>query len=242
MHDTSLAEQIVVRHLAGSIAVTGATKVGIGTDGRPLTIALVGPTGVGKTTTLAKLAARFKLQQGKRVGLITADTYRIAAVDQLRSYADIIGLPLLVALTPTEMQQATNELVDCDVVLIDTAGRSQNDADRIDQLKGFVRAAGPHQVHLVLAATASDRVLAQEVAAFTTVGIDAIVLTKLDEAACLGPPVRVAAQAGRPVSFLTTGQEVPDHLEPAEGRRVAELILGLSKLGAEQPASKAVHS
>src|SRR5690606_9665009 len=89
----------------------------------PLRLALIGPTGVGKTTTVAKLAATFKLKQRKNVGLITSDTYRIAAVEQLRTYANIIGLRLEVALTPAEMAQACHALRDCDVILIDTAGR-----------------------------------------------------------------------------------------------------------------------
>src|SRR5205814_8215773 len=128
-------------------------------DGRPLTIALIGPTGVGKTTTVAKLAATYKLRHGKRVGLVTTDTYRIAAVDQLRTYAEIIGLPLKVALSPTEMTTVCQGLSECDVILIDTAGRSQREAARLDELRQLLAAAKPHQTHLVLSSTACEAVL-----------------------------------------------------------------------------------
>jgi len=105
-------------------------------------IALVGPTGVGKTTTIAKLAAKLKLRQHLRVGLITVDTYRIAAVDQLKTYAEILDIPLEIVLTPEEMQQAVDRLADREVVLIDTSGRSQNDTDRLGELKSFLEVVG----------------------------------------------------------------------------------------------------
>jgi len=195
-------------------------------DGRPLTVALIGPTGVGKTTTLAKLAASFKLRHGRSVGLITADSYRIAAVDQLRTYANIIGLPLEVALTPADMRQAVHALSDCDVILIDTAGRSQRDHDRLNELRAFLDAAAPHEVHLVLSSTASEKVLLQESEAFASVGADKVVLTKLDEAVSFGMLINVIRRVGKELSFFTTGQEVPDHIELGRSDRLAELILG----------------
>jgi flagellar biosynthesis protein FlhF len=195
-------------------------------DDRPLTIALIGPTGVGKTTTLAKLAASFKLRHGKKVGLITSDTYRIAAVDQLRTYANIIGLPLEVAITPTEMRHALHALRENDVILIDTAGRSQNDAGRIQELKQFINAANPHEVHLVLSSTAGEKVLLNEAEAFAEVGVHKIMLTKLDEAVSFGMLINVIRQVGKQLSFVTTGQEVPKHLEVGRADRIAELVLG----------------
>src|SRR5262249_55200672 len=119
--DPEVVQQAVLRRLAAYIPVCAEpVKIGRAGDGRPLTVALVGPTGVGKTTTVAKLAATYKLRHGRKVGLITCDTYRIAAVDQLRTYANIIGLPLRVVMTPAEMRSACAALSDCDVVLIDT--------------------------------------------------------------------------------------------------------------------------
>ncbi|HRP61762.1 MAG TPA: flagellar biosynthesis protein FlhF [Phycisphaerales bacterium] len=219
LDDEASVRNAVLRRLSECIPV-GAVPVAVDVaDGRPLTIALVGPTGVGKTTTIAKLAASYKLRHGRNVGLITSDTYRIAAVDQLRTYANIIGLPLQVALTPTEMRQAIHALRSCDVILIDTAGRSQNDSDRLAELREFVAAAAPHEVHLVLSGTAGERVLLREAEAFSAIGIHKIVLTKLDEAVSFGMLVDVVRRIGKQLSFVTTGQEVPDHIEVGRPER-----------------------
>lgn len=190
------------------------------------TLSLIGPTGVGKTTTLAKLAALLKLRLNLRVGLITCDTYRIAAVEQLRTYAEIIGLPLQVVEDPQQMREAKHRFADLDAVLVDTAGRSQNDRQRIEELQAFVDAAEPDEVHLVLSAVASDRVLRREAAAFTRVRTDRLLFSKLDEAVTFGPLFSLAVRLARPISYLTTGQEVPEHLEPATPARVAEILIG----------------
>ena len=195
-------------------------------DGRPRTIALVGPTGVGKTTTVAKLAANFLLKENRKVGLITADTFRIAAVEQLRTYAGIIGLPLEVVRGPGELRDAMARLADCDIILIDTAGRSQRDTDRLGELAELLDVAKPHETHLVLAATSSQKVMLDVAERFGRIDTDRVIFTKLDEAASCGPLLNVAKQLGKPLSYLTTGQEVPHQIEPAYPRRLAELILG----------------
>ncbi|HEY2251169.1 MAG TPA: flagellar biosynthesis protein FlhF, partial [Planctomycetaceae bacterium] len=118
------------------------------TPGRRRVVALVGPTGVGKTTTIAKLAANFRLRDGIRMGLVTVDTYRIAAVEQLRTYAEIIDLPMKVVTSPQEMSRALDELMGLDLVLIDTAGRSPHDEPRIQELKALLAAAKVDEVHL----------------------------------------------------------------------------------------------
>ncbi len=189
--------------------------------------ALVGPTGVGKTTTIAKLAANFKLIRGLKPGLVTVDTYRIAAVEQLRTYAEIINLPLSVANTPDEMDGAVAELGDVDVVLIDTAGRSPRDEVKIRELADFLLAAKPDEVHLVLSAAAGERNLRAAVDRFAMVQADRLILTKLDEAEGLGGLLALLGQVERPVSYITTGQAVPDDLEAASSSRLARLILGL---------------
>src|SRR5256885_1984087 len=178
-------------------------------------VALVGPTGVGKTTTVAKLAANFKLVHGLRPGLVTVDTYRIAAVEQLRTYAEIIDLPLAVANAPSEMKPALDELGDVDLVLIDTAGRSPRDEVKIRELADFLAEARPDEVHLVLSAVAGERSLRSAVERFSVVRADRLILTKLDEADGLGGVLAVLGHADRPVSYLTTGQAVPDDIEPA---------------------------
>jgi flagellar biosynthesis protein FlhF len=189
-------------------------------------VALVGPTGVGKTTTVAKLAANVKLVQGLRVGLVTVDTYRIAAIEQLRTYAEIIDLPLAVANRPEEMPEAIAALGEVDLVLIDTAGRSPRDEVKIRELADFLAAAHPDEVHLVLSAVATERSLRAAVERFAAVRADRLILTKLDEADGLGGPLAVLGNAGLPVSYLTTGQGVPDDIEPASRPRLARLILG----------------
>ncbi len=188
-------------------------------------VALIGPTGVGKTTTIAKLAALYKLRDRMKVGLVTADTYRIAAVEQLRTYANIIGLPLRVALTPAQMASEIAALSDCDVVLVDTAGRSQHDQSRLEELSAMTRAAEPTETHLVLSASASEVVQRRIVDSFGALEPDRLIFTKLDEAVQLGALVNVAVRAGRPLSYVTLGQEVPDDIAPAEPRRVARMVV-----------------
>ena len=225
LEDASAVLMAVRRHVQQLVPVADTPVRLTSDDGRPLTIALIGPTGVGKTTTLAKLAATFKLRHGRRVGLITSDTYRIAAVDQLRTYANIIGLPLQVVLTPEDMAGACHQLRECDVILIDTAGRSQRDRDKLTELRRFLDVANPHEVHLVLSSTASEKVLMQEAEAFADVRADKVILTKLDEAVSFGMLVNVMRRVGKTLSFVTTGQEVPDHIEPGRAARLAELML-----------------
>jgi flagellar biosynthesis protein FlhF len=201
-----------------------------GSDGRPLTIALVGPTGVGKTTTIAKLAATYRLKQGRRVGLITCDTYRIAAVDQLRTYAGIINIPLRVAMTPAEMRSACAAMADCDVILIDTAGRAPKDAARLGELRALIGAASPHQTHLVLSSSTAEASLLDAAERFAPLGCDRVILTKLDEAVSFGVVVNVLKRLNTRLSFVTTGQEVPDHIEAVTPDRLARLVMGAETL------------
>jgi flagellar biosynthesis protein FlhF len=193
--------------------------------GRAQVISLIGPTGVGKTTTIAKLAANYKLREGKTVGLITIDTYRIAAVDQLRTYADIIEVPLRAVLTAGELHQAVESMGNLDVVLIDTAGRSQNNRLRLSQLKSFIAAAEPDEVHLVVSATANRACTAKVLERFMPLGANRIIVTKLDEAGSFGVFLSVSEAAGGPISYVTTGQDVPEDIARADADTLAECIL-----------------
>lgn len=195
------------------------------TDG-PHVVALVGPTGVGKTTTLAKLAANLKLRERRKVGLITLDTYRIAAVDQLRRYAEIIGAPLKVVGSADELQTAIASMADLDFILIDTAGRSPKDQLKLSELKRVLEVASPDEVHLVLTATASEACIELAAAHFSEVRVDRVIFTKLDEAANLGVLLNVVQKVNKNVSYVTTGQDVPDDIEVAQSRRLAQLVMG----------------
>jgi flagellar biosynthesis protein FlhF len=194
----------------------------------PHTVALIGPTGVGKTTTIAKLAANLKLKEKHRVGLITIDTYRMAAIDQLRKYADILGAPLRAVGSPEELSEAIRSMSDCQFILIDTAGRSPNDVLKLSELKTFLAAARPDEVHLVLSSTASQQCVELAVARFADVRVDKIIFTKLDEAAHLGVVLNVVHKVKKSLSYITTGQDVPDDIEVGRGRKLAHMILGES--------------
>ncbi len=224
--DASTVRDTVLRHVSRRIGVVADPQPpGKRTDGRPSVIALIGPTGVGKTTTVAKLAATCKLRYGKRIGLITADTYRIAAVEQLRTYAEIVGMPLKVVLAPQDIPGAIDALSDCDTVILDTAGRSQRDSARLDELGEFLKAAEPDQTQLVLSLASAESVIAAAAERYGALGPDRLLLTKLDEAVDYGVILNIARRVGLPMSFVTTGQEVPDHIEPASAERLARLVL-----------------
>lgn len=192
----------------------------------PHVAALIGPTGVGKTTTIAKLAANLKLRERRRVGLITIDTYRIAAIDQLKKYADIIGARLRVVSRPEDLRDAVESMNDCEYVLIDTAGRSPNDALKISELKNFLASASPDEVHLVLSTTCSQESIELAIERFADVRVDRMIFTKLDEAPHVGVVLNILRKTAKPLSYVTTGQDVPDDIEVGCGRRLAQLILG----------------
>lgn len=185
----------------------------------------IGPTGVGKTTTIAKLAANFALVAGKKVGVITTDTYRIAAVEQLKTYADIIGIPLEVAFSPKELTAAIAKMHDRDLILIDTAGRSPNNQLHINELRSYFHDVKV-EVHLVVSATTKECDVPKLVEVFGEIPIDRVIITKLDETTTYGVILHVSKLANAPISFVTTGQGVPDDIEVADGYQIAKLILG----------------
>jgi len=206
--------------------------------GRPTIVALVGPTGVGKTTTIAKLAANAKLREGKSVGLITIDTYRIAAVEQLKVYAQILDVPLAAVVTPQDMQAAVRRMSHLDLVLIDTAGRSQRDEPRIAELGELLATAKPDQVHLVLATTAREPTIREAIARFSVLGVQQLIFTKIDEAVGFGVLLNVLDSVNLRLSYLTTGQSVPKDIEQADRNRIASLIVDGLTTGAASPVRK----
>jgi flagellar biosynthesis protein FlhF len=221
--DKAIVKQRIARMLEEDISVSGPI---VTHPAKCRVVALVGPTGVGKTTTIAKLAANYRLREKRRVGLITVDTYRVAAVEQLRTYADIIDLPMEVVATPREMREAVAHMSHLDLVLMDTAGRSPRDEVRIQELKSMLGEAEPDEVHLVLSCTAGAKSLVATAERFSHVGTTAVLLTKLDEAHALGHLVSLVRECRLPLSYLTDGQNVPDDIQVAERGEVAAKLLG----------------
>jgi flagellar biosynthesis protein FlhF len=193
--------------------------------GRIRVAALVGPTGVGKTTTIAKLAAYAKLELKQKVALVTLDTFRVAAVDQLQQYAEILQVPLHVALTVEDLRSAMRFYHDRALVLIDTAGHSPKDSEVQGQLRRLLDELPEVETHLVLSATTKPRDLADIAQRFEPLRPGRIIFTKLDETSTYGPLLTTLVRVKRPLSYLGTGQEVPKDLETATSRRVADLIL-----------------
>lgn len=188
-------------------------------------VILIGPTGVGKTTTLAKLAVQKMLNEEKRVAFITADTYRLAAIDHLRKYAEIMQAPVEVVFSPKEMREAISRHTDRDLILMDTAGRSQNNTSQLMELREFVEASYPSEVHLVLAANTRFRDLQDVLQKFGVVRYDRLIFTKLDECTTFGNLLNVKARVKCPLSYVTNGQEVPDDMEIADPEKLAKLVL-----------------
>lgn len=226
LDDAAAVMNRVAEYLEAEISVSGP----ITTDANKCrVVALVGPTGVGKTTTIAKLAANYRLREKRRVGLITVDTYRVAAVEQLRTYADIIDLPMEVVATPREMREAVARMNHLDLVLMDTAGRSPRDEVRIQELKSMLTEAEPDEVHLVLSSTAGAKSLINTAERFADVGTTSLLMTKLDEAHSLGHLVSVVRSVPLSVSYLTDGQNVPDDIQVARSGAMANMLLGMSR-------------
>jgi flagellar biosynthesis protein FlhF len=225
--DSAQAQALLSGLIESDLRCSGAIRT---VPGRRKVVALVGPTGVGKTTTIAKLAANFKLRAGLRVGLVTVDTYRIAAVDQLRTYADIIEIPMKVVSGPRDMPRVLSELSNVDLVLIDTAGRSPADELQLQELKNLLAEGPVDEVHLVLSLAASTRSLLNTARQFSGVRTSSVILTKLDESPGLGQLLAALPELPIPISYLTTGQNVPDDIEPAVAARLARLVLGFESL------------
>ena len=188
-------------------------------------VAFIGTTGVGKTTTLAKVAAHFVLEQNLKGALITADTYRISAVEQLKKYAEILGLPVEVVYSAADLKKAIARHRSKDFVLVDTAGRSQYNDFQMDELKELLAAHARMEKHLVVSATTKEQDAAEIMARFSACKPDRIIFTKTDETRSIGMVLNLLAGKELPLSFLSNGQSVPDDIIPATAQRLAELLL-----------------
>ena len=186
--------------------------------GQPKIVFFIGPTGVGKTTTIAKVASRFKVDYGKKVAFLTADTYRIAAAEQLRTYANIL-----------EMNAAIERVKDYDLVLVDTAGFSYKNEDQRKDMRNLIESLDDKyekDVYLVLSATTKYRDLMEIVDKYHEISDYKIIFTKLDETSSYGSLLNIRMYSGADVSYVTTGQNVPDDIEIFQSQKIVKQLLG----------------
>ncbi|OLN33488.1 flagellar biosynthesis protein FlhF [Desulfosporosinus metallidurans] len=208
-----------VRQICGQI---GLIQPGLD---KPRIVALIGPTGVGKTTTIGKLAAGFSIVDKRKVALITADTYRVAAVEQLKTFGEIIGVPVEVVMTPSGLSEALERHADKELIFVDTAGRSPHHELHMSELRAFLDEARPDFTMLVMSATtqSADQLrIYQRFEGLTT----HLIFTKLDETGSAGSLLNLLGQTTLPTAYLTNGQNVPDDIEAATPYRLARYVLG----------------
>lgn len=188
-------------------------------------IMLVGPTGVGKTTALAKLAARFSLEKKAKVGIITLDSYRIGALEQLEWYAERMRISIQMVMAPEDFLKALDSLRYCDYILVDTAGRSQNDSEKIAQIKKYLQGDYKINTSLVMSATTKYEDLRDIYDAFGILNLDTLIFSKLDESRGLGNIFSLAYETKKPISYFSVGQEVPTDLVVATNEALVDWLL-----------------
>ena len=225
IHDFSYVKIFLARMLMKIIKVSGGLAVG---PGKRNITALVGPTGVGKTTSVAKLASEQLLKYRRQVALITVDTFRIAAVEQLKVYAKIMGLPITVVNSKGEMRAAIDKFKQADVILIDTGGRSQRDDLQMSEIYTLFHEADDIDIVLALSATTKDSDLTEITRRFGEIPLSAVMFTKLDESTTFGSLFNHAIRFKLPFAYLTTGQKVPEDIEVASKERLVDLLLNIS--------------
>ncbi|MGB5157853.1 hypothetical protein [Desulfobacterium sp. N47] len=194
------------------------------TNGKQIITAMIGTTGVGKTTTIAKLAAQLTLKNKIKVGLISIDNYRIGAIEQLKTYANILGIPCMPAFNRKDLVAAIGRLSNVDAIIIDTAGQSQYDGKRIEELRNIITDDLKIESHLLLNVATAEEEMNKIAINFSLLEYKSYIFTKLDESEKYGSVINQLMKKQLPVSYLTTGQNVPDDIEHASKNRVAKLL------------------
>lgn len=195
---------------------------------KPKVLYFIGPTGVGKTTTIAKIASKFCVEEKKKIALLTADTYRIAAAEQLRTYANILEVPFRVIYTPEEILQSVEEFRDVDYILVDTAGHAHQNEEQKQAILGFIHSTDDSidkEVYLVVSATTKYRDLVGIADAYKEVDNYKLIFTKLDETTALGNMYNLRLYTGASLSYVTCGQNVPDDISPFNPQSTVKQIL-----------------
>ena len=187
---------------------------------------LIGPTGVGKTTTIAKLAGRKALLEKKKVGLITIDTYRIGAVEQLKTYSEIMNIPFKVVYSIKEMDEALEKLKDCDSIFIDTTGRSAKNTMQISELRAYINKIPNKLIHLVISSTIKNKDIKVILQGYGVIDFDSIIVTKLDETSNYEILIDALIDGNKPISYMTLGQSVPDDIKKVSKNFIIDLIVG----------------
>lgn len=189
-------------------------------------IFFVGPTGVGKTTTLAKIAAQMVMQKNWDIGLITSDTYRIAAVEQLKVYSEILNIPLEIIYSEEDMYKALVQFKEKDLIFVDTTGKSHKDLDEEDEVFRIIDSIKNKEIYLVLSSTTDFVTLKSIINKYDFIHNYKIIFTKIDEAERLGNILNIRYLTNKPISYVTTGQNVPDDIEIMNTDKIVEFLLG----------------
>lgn len=189
-------------------------------------IFFIGPTGVGKTTTLAKIAAQYALEHPNKLGLITADTYRIGAVEQLKIYSEILHVPLKIIYDTKEIYSALSKFKDKEVIMIDTAGRNHRDNEMIGQIKQMIETVNNKEIYLVLSATTNYQTIQSIIKQYSFIDDYKIIFTKIDEADNLGIILNTKFFSKKRLSYITTGQKVPEDIEIANVDKITKILTG----------------
>lgn len=228
-HSTNGLDYLISSVYQKMILKLGQPEVISLTKKKPKVVFFIGPTGVGKTTTIAKIASKFKVEQDKKVALLTADTYRIAAAEQLRTYANILDTPLSIIYTPEDIGKEIEKLTEYDLILVDTAGFShKNEAQRSDmqRLLESLPEQYERQIYLVLSSTTKYKDLLEITETYNGFCDFNLIFTKLDETSAYGNILNIKLKTGAAVSYVTTGQNVPDDIEVVDTQKLVKQLLG----------------